>query len=34
MVDEEAFRLLKPSLTNLFKDLKVKHERVNRKGET
>ena len=31
--DEEAFRLLKPMLTRLFKDAKVKHERVSSRGE-
>jgi len=31
--DDEAFRLLKPMLTQLFKDAKVKHERVSSRGE-
>jgi hypothetical protein len=31
--DEEAFRLLKPMLTRLFRDAKVKHERVSSRGE-
>ena len=31
--DEKAFRLLKPLLEKLFKDAKVKHERVSSKGE-
>ena len=33
MDDEQAFRLLKPMLTRLFEDGKVKHERVSRRGE-
>ena len=33
MDDEEAFRLLTPMLTRLFKDAKVKHERVSSRGE-
>ena len=33
MEDEEALRLLKPMLTRLFKDAKVKYERVSSRGE-
>ena len=33
MEDEEALRLLKPTLTRLFKDAKVKYERVSSRGE-
>lgn len=33
MEDEEAFRLLKALLVKLFKDAKVKHERVSSDGE-
>jgi len=32
MDDEETFRLLKPMLTRLFQDAKVKHERVSSRG--
>lgn len=31
--NEEALRLLKPMLTRLFQDAKVKHERVSSRGE-
>ncbi len=31
--DEEALRLMKPMLTQLFKDAKVKYERVSSRGE-
>jgi hypothetical protein len=31
--DEEALRLLKPMLTQLFKDAKVKHEQASSRGE-
>lgn len=31
--DEEAFRLLKPLMVRLFRDAKVKYERVSSKGE-
>ena len=33
MEDEEALRLLKPMLTRLFRDAKVKYERVSSRGE-
>lgn len=33
MDDDEALRLLKPMLTRLFKDAKVKYERVSSRGE-
>ena len=33
MDDEEALWLLKPMLTRLFKDAKLKYERVSSRGE-